>query len=167
MKLPRSLIVATILIVAVVVQSTLFGRMRPFGPDLTLLVVILLAQTKIKSEMVLLIAFGSGLLVDLLGSSLVGLRAVVFTLVAYVALRTHGYADIGRFAVALWAGLLTFLGLVLLVVIGTLFGQTNLVGADIGQRLILLPLANMVMAALLAPLFIRVVDRDAGMFRFT
>lgn len=167
MRLPRGLIVATILIFAVVIQTTLFGRMRPFVPDLTLLVVILLALTKVRSELVLVVAFASGLFVDLLGSSLLGLRAVVFTAVAYVAVRTRGYAEIGRYAAALWAGLLTFLGLALLVLIGTLFGQMNLVGPDIGQRLLLIPLANLILAGLLSPLFVRVVDRDSGLFRFT
>lgn len=167
MRFPRGLLVATIFVVAIVIQTTLFGRIRPFAPDLTLLVVILLALTRIRSELVLVVAFAAGFMVDLLGSSVVGLRAVVFTCVAYVALRTRGYAEIGRYAAALWAGLLTFLGLVLLVVIGTLFGQMNLVGPDIGQRLVLIPLANLILAALFSPMFVRLVDRDTGLFRFT
>jgi rod shape-determining protein MreD len=167
MRIPKSLIIVSVLLLSVVIQTTLFGQLRPVVPDLALLVVILLALTRTRPELVLIIAFGAGLTIDLLGSSLIGLRAVVFSGVAYIAIRTRNQAEIGRFATALWAGLLTFVALVLLVVIGTLFGQTNLVGPDIGQRIILIPLANMLLAALFANLFVRVVDRDSGIFSYT
>jgi rod shape-determining protein MreD len=159
--------VATILLVAIVVQTTLFGQIRTVVPDLVMLVVMMLALTRMRPELVLGVAFLSGLVVDLLGSSLVGLRAVVFTAVAYFALRTRSRAEIGRYATVIWAGLLTFVGLVLMVLIGTLFGQTTLIGPDIGSRLTLVPFANMVLAGLLSPLFVRLVDRDTGLFRFT
>jgi rod shape-determining protein MreD len=159
--------VATILLMAIVVQSTLFGQIRVVVPDLVLLVVILLALTRVRPELILAIAFASGLVVDLLGSSLVGLRAVVFTSVAYVAIRTRTRAEIGRVATAIWAGLLTFGGLVLMVVIGTIFGDTNLIAPDIGARLALVPLANMLLAGIFSPLFIRLVDGDTGLFRYT
>lgn len=158
--------VATLIVMAVVIQTTLFGRLRTVVPDLTLLVVILLALTRTRTELILLTAFVSGLTVDLLGSSLLGLRAIVFSCVAYIAIRTRHQAEIGRFATAIWAGLLTFIGLVLLVVVGTLFGQTNLVGPDIGQRLVLVPVANMVLAALLSGLVVRLIDRDKGIFGY-
>lgn len=167
MRIPRGPIVATILVVAVVVQTTLFGQIRPIAPDLVLLVAILFGLTRIRGELVLLIAFSSGLLVDLLGSTLVGLRAVVFTTVAYAALRTRARAEIGRLPMALWTGVLTFFGLTLLVIIGTLFGQSNLVGPDIGLRMIMVSVANLVLAALIAPLFVRLVDRDTGIFHTT
>ena len=167
MRIPRGPIVASILVVAVVVQTTLFGQVRPIAPDLVLLVAVLFGLTRIRGELVLLIAFSAGLLVDLLGSSLIGLRAVVFTTVAYAALRTRTRAEIGRLPMALWAGVLTFFGLALLVIIGTLFGQTNLVGPDIGLRMIMVPVTNLVLAALIAPYFIRLVDRDTGIFHST
>jgi rod shape-determining protein MreD len=159
--------VATILMLAIVVQTTLFGQIRPVVPDLVMLVVMLLALTRIRPELVLGVAFLAGVVVDLLGSSLVGLRAIVFTTVAYIAIRTRARADVGRYATALWAGVLTFVGLVLLVVIGTLFGQTNLIGPDIGARLAVVPLTNLILAGLLSPLFIRIIDRDTGLFRFS
>jgi len=166
-RLPRGLLVGTILLLAIVVQTTLFGQIRTVVPDLVMLVVMMLALTRMRPELVLGVAFLSGLVVDLLGSSLVGLRAVVFTAVAYFALRTRSRAEIGRYATVIWAGLLTFVGLVLMVMIGTLFGQTTLIGPDIGSRLTLVPLANMVLAGLLSPLFVRLIDRDTGLFRFT
>ena len=65
---------------------------------------------------------------DLLGASLIGLRAVVYTTVAYIAIRTRERAELGRVTIAVWAGLLTLLGVVLLLLIGTLFGQAALLG---------------------------------------
>ena len=167
MRLPKLLVIATLLVLAVVVQTTLFGQIRLVSPDLVLLVVILFSLTRTRPELVLVTAFGAGLLVDLLGSSLLGLRAVVFTIVAYVGLRTRSRAEIGRPAMALWTGILSLLGVVLLVLVGTVFGQTSLLGPDVGTRLIVVPLANLVLAALFAPLFVRLVDGDATALRFT
>ena len=167
MRLPKALIIATLLVVAVVVQTTLFAQLQFITPDLVMLLVIMLALTRIRPELVLLSAFLSGLLVDLLGSSLLGLRAVVFTVVAYVGLRTRERAEIGRFATAIWAGLLSLLGVVLLVFVGTLFGQSSLLGADVFRLIGLVPLANLLLAALLAPSFVRIVDGDATAFRFS
>jgi rod shape-determining protein MreD len=132
-----------------------------------MLVVILLALTRIRPELVVGTAFLAGLLVDLLGSSLLGLRAVVFTTVAYIALRTRERAEIGRYATALWAGILTLIGVLLLVLIGTLFGQTSLLGPDVASRLLVVPLTNLVLAGLLGPLFVRIVDGDTTAFRYS
>lgn len=167
MRLPRGLMVATILVVALVVQTTLFGQLRIISPDLVMLFSILLALTRIRSEFILGTAFLAGLLVDLLGSSLLGLRAVVFTVVAYVALRTRERAEVGRFATAIWAGVLSLLGVLLLVLIGTVFGQTSLLGPDIASRILVVPFANLLLAALLAPMFVRLVDGNTMAYRFS
>lgn len=167
MRLPKSLIVATIILVAVIIQTTLFGQLNVIVPDLVMLVAILLALTRIRPEAVLAIAFSAGLVVDLLGSSLTGLRAVVFTTVAYLALRTRERASIGRPATALWAGVLTLVGVGMLVIVGALFGQTNLLGPDVGSRVLFVPLANLLLAAMLAPVFVRLVDGDTTAFRFS
>ncbi|MCH8971746.1 MAG: rod shape-determining protein MreD [Acidobacteria bacterium] len=134
---------------------------------MVMLVVILLALTRIRPEVILGTAFLSGLLVDLLGSSLLGLRAIVFTTVAYVALRTKERAENFRFAVALWAGIITFIGVALLVLIGTLFGQTSLLGANVASRVLVVPLANLILAGLFGPLFVRLVDGDTAALRFS
>ena len=167
MRLPKGLIVATILLFAVVIQITLFGQIRIIAPDLVMLVVILLALTRIRPELVLGAAFLSGLVVDLLGSSLLGLRAIVFVTVAYIALRTKERAEIGRFAVALWVGILTLIGVVLLVLIGTLFGQTSLLGPNAARLILVVPLANLLLGGLLGPVFVRLVDGNTTAFRFS
>ena len=167
MHLPKGLIVATLIVVAVVVQTTLFGQLDLITPDLVMLVAILLALTRIRPELTLAVAFVAGLVVDLLSSSITGLRAVVFTVVAYLALRTRERASIGRPAMALWAGFITFVGVVVLVLVGTLFGQTNLLGPDVETRVIVVPLANMLVAGLIAPAFVRLIDGDKTAFRFS
>lgn len=167
MRLPTALTVFLIVLTAVVVQTTLINQLQYVIPDLVMLTAILLALTRVRPEAVLGVAFISGLLLDLLGSSLLGLRAMVLTMVAYAAVRTRGRAEIGRVGLAFWAGLLTFSGVVILALVGTLFGQATLLGSDVVSRMFLVPIANTILAAATAGLFVRLVDRDATAFRFT
>ena len=167
MRLRTFLVIAVAIVAAVVLQTTLFTRLVLFTPDLVMLVAILLALTRVRAEVVLGLAFLSGLIVDLLGSSLLGLRAVVFTAVAFIAVRTKERAEIGRLATALWAGLMTLIGVFLLMVVGTIFGQTSLLGEGVLGFLISVPVSNLLLAAILAPVFVRLVDHDATAFRYS
>jgi len=167
MRLRTGFAVFGMVIVAVVVQTTLINQLQFVTPDLVMLVVILLSLTRVRPEAVLGVAFVSGLLLDLLGSSLLGLRAIVFTVVAYAAIRTRERAEIGRVGVALWVGFLTFGGIVVLALVGTLFGQETLLGSDVVSHMFLVPIANTILAAATAGLFVRLVDRDATALRFT
>jgi rod shape-determining protein MreD len=166
MRLRSAITVGVLLIVAVVLQTTLFSQTSVFTPSLVLLMVIMLSLTKIRPELILGLAFVSGLAVDLLGSAVLGLRAIVFTLVAYLALRTRERADVGRVVAGLWAGLLTLAGVVLVILVGTLFGQTVLLGEGVLDQLFLVPIANAILAWIFAPLFVRLVDRDSTAFRY-
>lgn len=166
MRLRTMLVVASLLLVAIVVQTTLFGQTEIFVPDLVMLVVILLSLTRLRPEAVLGIAFLGGLSIDLLGSSVLGLRAMVFTIVAYLALRTRERADLGRVVIGLWAGLLTLGGVLLLLVVGTLFGQTVLLGDGVVGLLLLVPAANTILTWIFAPMVVRFIDRDPTAFRY-
>ncbi|MFZ0012955.1 MAG: rod shape-determining protein MreD [Acidimicrobiia bacterium] len=166
MRVRSVLIVASMLLIAVVLQTTLFSQTEIFIPDLVMLMVILLALTRLRQEVVLGIGFVAGLVVDLLGSSVLGLRAIVFTIVAFLALKTRERADLGRFVTGLWAGLLSFAGALLILTIGTLFGQTVLLGDGVVELLLFVPLANLVLAWLFAPVVVRLIDRDATAFRY-
>ncbi len=161
-----ALIIGLTVLIAVLVQTTLFGRLQVVTPDLVMLVGILLALTRVRTEAVLAIAFLSGLIMDLLGASLIGLRAVVYTTIAYIAIRTKERAELGRVTISIWAGLLTLLGVVLLLLLGTLFGQVALVGEEGVSVMVLVPLANTALAALFAPTFVRLVDRDRTALRY-
>lgn len=161
-----ALVIGVTILLAVLVQTTLFARLRVVTPDLVLLIGVFLSLTRIRPEAVLGVAFISGLIVDLLGASLLGLRAVVYTIVAYIAIRTKERAELGRATIAIWTGLLTFVGVVLLILVGTLFGQISLLGENAASRMILVPLANVAVAGLLAPTFVRIVDRDRTALRY-
>lgn len=166
MRIRTVLIVASLLLVAVVLQTTLFSQTDILVPDLVMLVVIVLSLTRLRPEAVLGIAFLGGLSIDLLGSSVLGLRAMVFTIVAYLALRTRERADLGRVVIGLWVGLLTLGGVLLLLTIGTLFGQTVLLGDGVVGLLLLVPVANTILAWIFAPMVVRFVDRDTTAFRY-
>ena len=166
MRLRTVLIVAALLVVAVVLETTLFSQTELFVPDLVLLMVIFLALTRLRPEAILGIAFIAGLTMDLLGSSVLGLRAIVFTIIAYVAIRTRERADLGRVVIGIWAGLLTFGGVFLLLVIGTLFGQTVILGDGVLELVLFVPVANMVLAWIFAPMVVRFIDRDTTAFRY-
>lgn len=166
MRARSFVILATLLLIAIVLQTTLFSQTSVFIPDLVMFVVIVTAATRTRPEMVLGIAFLSGLAVDLLGSAVLGLRAITFTVVAYLAVRTRDRADIGRITTGIWVGLLTLAGVLLLVTIGTLFGQSVLLGEGVLGRLVLVPLANMVLGWMFAPLIVRLLDRDPAAFRY-
>jgi rod shape-determining protein MreD len=166
MRIRSVLTVGVLLLAAVVLQTTLFSQTEPFIPDVVMLVVILLCLTRMRPELLLGIGFISGLAVDLLGSAVLGLQAIVFTVVAYLAIRTKDRADVGRIVTGLWAGMMTLAGVVLLIVVGTLFGQSVLLGEGVVDRLFLVPVTNFILALIVAPTFVRVVDRDSTAFRY-
>lgn len=154
----RILIVALlVLVVAVVLQTTFFSRFQFVTPDLVLLLVILFATTDMRREGVLVMGFLGGLIVDLLSATVLGLRAAVFTVIAYIAIRTVHRVDFGPFVVALWAGLLTVVGVVLFLLLGTLFGEGGTIVTGVGRRLVFVPLSNLLLALLVAPILNRLM----------
>jgi rod shape-determining protein MreD len=161
-----ALIIGLTVLIAVLIQTTLFGRLQIVTPDLVMLIGILLALTRVRTEAILAVAFLSGLIMDLLGASLIGLRAVVYTTIAFIAIRTKERAELGRVTIAIWTGLLSLLGVVLLLLLGTLFGQVAVVGEGGVSVMILVPLANTAVAALAAPTFVRLIDRDRTALRY-
>ncbi len=146
-----------LLVAAVVVQTTLFSRFRFVTPDLVLLVAILLATTDMRRETVLVIGFLGGLVVDLLSATVLGLRAAVFTVVAYIAIRTVHRVDFGLVVVALWAAALTLIGVVLFLILGTLFGEGGAVVAGFGRRVVFVPLSNLLLSLLVGPILNRLI----------
>lgn len=153
------LITLGLAILGLVIQATLFRRFNWLVPDLVVLVVIL-ASLSLRSETALLCGFLSGALVDVsLGSSLLGLRALTYTVVAFVAARSRQRADAGPLAVAIWAGGLTLAAVTVLLLVGLLFGQSAELGTQMLRRLIQVPLSNAVLAALLVIPFTRLLEK--------
>lgn len=151
--------VLLVLLAAVIIQTTFFGRVRLAGlaPDIVMVVVIL-STFRLRSETALVMGFAGGLVFDALSSNALGLRALVYTSVAYVAIRTRERADFGPMAVAVWVGLVSLFGIALLLVVGTLFGQFGLSGGEAMRRLILVPLFNLVTALVLSPISVRLLS---------
>ncbi|MGZ5384182.1 MAG: rod shape-determining protein MreD [Acidimicrobiia bacterium] len=144
--------------VAVLLQTTLFGQVRIFdvAPDLVMLTVIAVAR-RLDAEPAVLLGFTSGLAMDLLGSSPLGLRALVLTLIAYATVRMRDRFDVNVLATGLAVVLLSLLGIVLVVVIGTLFGEASLRDPNVLRKILLIPVYNLVMGIAVLPLVTWVV----------
>lgn len=151
------------MVVAIVFQTVVLNRFRIFGatPNLVLVLVILLARW-IEPRAALLVGFTSGLVLDLLGSSTLGLRALVLTVVAFVASRIGGNAPVasvaGVWVISLGAEVLAF-------VLGTISGQGSLLQAELVSRAVVGPLLNLGLAAILFPVLARLLsaERERGL----
>ena len=138
---------------AVLLQTTLFAQVRIFdvAPDLVMLTIIAVAR-RLDAEPAVLLGFTSGLAMDLLGSSPLGLRALVLTLIAYATVRTRDRFDVNVVATGAAVVLLSLLGVVLVVVIGTLFGEASFQDANVFRKILLIPVYNLVLAIGVFPL---------------
>ncbi len=167
MNARRTLLIVAGMLGALVIQTTLFGRVRVGGiaPDVVILAVVLFAL-RARPETAMLAAFSVGFLFDAIAtSSALGLRAMAYTTVAFVAVRTRDRADLGPVAVAVWVGLMTLVGIAAILLVGTLFGQVSMGFAQASRRLFLVPLLNTALALVLSPLTTRVLDGRKGMIR--
>jgi rod shape-determining protein MreD len=137
---------------AVILQTTLFAQVRFFevAPDLVMLTVIAVAR-RLDAEPAVLLGFTSGLAMDLLGSSPLGLRALVLTVIAYATVRTRNRFDINVLATGMAVVLLSLLGVVLIVVIGTLFGEASFRDPNVFRKILLIPVYNLVLAVAIFP----------------
>lgn len=144
--------------IAVLLQTTFFAQVRIFevAPDLVMLTVIALAR-RLDAEPAVLLGFTSGLAIDLLGSSPLGLRALVLTLIAYAAVRMRDRFDINVLATGIAVLLLSVLGVVLVVVIGTLFGEASFRDPNVFRKILLIPVYNLVLGIGILPLATLVV----------
>ena len=113
-----------LVLAAVLIQTTLFQHVRPFGyaPALGLLTVIALARI-LDPEQALFVAFTGGFLQDILGGAPLGLWASTFTIVAFIALKVREREIAGTPMVILGVFALTVIGQFTYAILGTLFGQ--------------------------------------------
>jgi len=150
-----------LILLAVLVQTTLFSvgavSLKKKAPDLVMVVTIVAAR-RLDDDAALLVGFTGGVLADLLASSLLGWRALTLTLVAYMAIRTRSRLDLGLVSGAVVVLVLSLAGVVLLAVIGTLFGQATLTEPDALRRIMLVPGYNFLLAFLVQPLVGRALE---------
>lgn len=148
-----------LLLGAIVLETTVFGRLNVGGvaPDVVMLVIILL-PFRLRPETTLLLAFTSGLALDALGSSALGLRAFTLTVVAFAAIRTRERADYSPLAAAVWVMILTFAGVVLLWLVGTLTAQLRFGGGEALRQILLVPLLTFAVALAIWPVLARLIE---------
>lgn len=141
----------------IILQTTIINRLQEpffgFSPNLVVVLTILSARW-VHPRAALLLGFSAGLFLDLLGGGILGLRALVLTAVAYAAVRATSELPL-RSIVGVWP--ISLLAEVVLFVVGTLAGRGTLLEAELLQRSLVVPLLNLVLAAVLFPLLARVL----------
>lgn len=146
-----------LLVIGIVLQTTLINRFHDpfFGltPNLVVVLVILSARW-VEPRAVLLLGFTAGLFLDLLGGGILGLRALVLTVVAYAGVRMTSKLPL-RSVAGVWP--ISLLAEIVQFVIGTLAGRGTLLQAELLERSLLVPILNLVLAALIFPLLARVL----------
>ena len=149
----RLIVSLTLVLLAVLVQTTIFGAVRPFGvsPDAVLLMAIACGQW-LKPEPAVLLGFFGGLMLDLFGTAPLGLHALAYTLAAYATVRVGDRFNYGLYFGVSALGAITFVGIATVALIGTLFGEGTLGSPGIVSTLILVPLYNMILGLAVLPL---------------
>ncbi len=144
-----------LVVVAIIVQTTLFGdgRVQPFGASPLLVLAVVLACVRyLEPEPALLLGFTSGLLLDLLGGSPLGLWAMTYVVSVYVALRLRHRADDGAVVVAVGVGGIALMAQGLFLLASTLFGQRLLATTGLVKLVVLPALYTVVVAGFVFPL---------------
>jgi rod shape-determining protein MreD len=157
----RNVVISLVLVViAVVAQTAVFGdgRINPFGVSPAVVVVVVLACARyLDPEPSILLGFTGGMLLDLLGGAPLGLWAMAYTVVVYVAFRFKERADDGPFMLAVGVVGLTLLANALFVVVGTLFGERFFTNADVIKNMVVPAFYNLFIAAVTFPLVTRLI----------
>jgi rod shape-determining protein MreD len=137
-----------LVLVSLVLQTTLFNQVRPFGiaPSIVLLTVVACARY-LEPEAALLVGFTAGFLTDLVGGSSLGLWAIAMTVVAFATVKLRHREVDGLIVVAGGIFGLTVLGQAMYVVVSTLFGHNTLSQPDLWKHLLLPAIWNVLLAA--------------------
>jgi rod shape-determining protein MreD len=148
----RILIGLVFVVTAVVIQTTVFARLKPLGvtPMLVLLTVAAVVRY-LDPEPAVLTGFTAGILLDLLSESPLGMWAMVMTTVAFLTLRVRDRAEDGPLVIAVGVAGLTVIGAVLFVVLGTIFGMDTLSDLGVVKRIVYPALLNVIAAPVVLP----------------
>jgi rod shape-determining protein MreD len=144
----------------VVAQTAVFGdgRINPFGASPAVVLVVVLACVRyLEPEPALLLGFTGGMLLDLLGGAPLGLWAMSYTVVVYIALRFKSRADDGPIVVGLGVFLLTLVAQALFVIIGTLFGERFFTSTAVIKNTIVPAAYNVIVTAVVFPIVTRLI----------
>ena len=149
MRRHRNTLIALLLVlVSLVLQTTLFSQVRPFGigPSVVILTVIACARY-LEPEAALLVGFTAGFLTDLLGGSSLGLWAIAMTVVAYATVKLRHREVDGILVVAAGIFGLTVAAQLLFAIVSTLFGHGTINQPDLWKHILLPAVWNVVLAA--------------------
>jgi rod shape-determining protein MreD len=143
-------------LLAVILQTTVFPR--PFGasPNLVVLVVIGVGLY-MDSETAVVAGFVGGLLNDLLGDTILGLWALVVSVIAYAASQYRYRAEGNLLRMILGVFGLTVLAQLLFGLVGTLFGQGFLADTSLIIGVVLTAVITLLLATVVLPLVSRLV----------
>jgi rod shape-determining protein MreD len=143
----KIIIALGLVLAAVLIQTTVFQHLQPFGyaPALGLLMAIATARY-LEAEPALFVGFSGGFLQDLLGGSPLGIWASTFTIVVFITLKIRDREIAGPLAVLAGVFGLTFIGLFTYAILGTLFGQGIISRPGVIWDLIIPPLYNVILA---------------------
>ena len=152
MKWRRTAAAVALVILGVALQTTLFVRLRPFGASPALALLLTLAVSRHLGRMPsLVVGFSTGLLFDLLSESPLGLWALVLTTVAFVTVRLRQRFEDDLSLLIPGVFLLTFAGLALYALLGTIFGEQTLADAQVVRKMLLPAVYNTILAPAILP----------------
>jgi rod shape-determining protein MreD len=149
-----------LVVTAVVAQTAVFGdgRINPLGHSPSIVLVVVLACARyVDPEPAILLGFTGGMLLDLLGGAPLGLWAMSYTVVVYVALRFRHRVDDGPVVVGAGVLMLTLLANALFVIVGTLFGERFFTSTEVIKNTIVPAVYNLPIAAIVFPLVTRLI----------
>jgi len=162
-KWRRTAVAVALVILGVALQTTLFVKLRPFGASPALALLLILAVCRHLGRVPsLLVGFSTGLLLDLLSETPLGLWALVLTTVAFVTVRLRSrFEDDIRLLVP-GVFLLTFVALALYALLGTIFGEQTLADAQVVRKMLLPAVYNTILLPLVLPPVTRLVGARGG-----
>jgi len=149
-----------LVVLGVVMQTAMFGegRINPFGVAPAVVVVIVLACVRyVDAEPALLLGFTGGMLLDLLGAAPLGLWAIAYTVMVYIALRFKERADDGAVVIAVGVVGFTLLANALFLILGTLFGERLFTSTDFIKNMVVPAFYNLAIAAVVFPIVERLI----------
>ncbi len=164
MKWRRTAVAVALVILGVALQTTLFVKLRPFGASPALALLVTLAVSRHLGRVPsLFVGFATGLLLDGLSETALGLWALVLTTVAFATVRLRRRFEDDVTLLIPGVFLITFVGLALYALLGTIFGEQTLADAQVVRKMVLPAVYNVILAPLiLAPITKLIGERGGG-----
>ncbi|MBM3694893.1 MAG: rod shape-determining protein MreD [Actinobacteria bacterium] len=163
MKWRRTAVAVALVILGVALQTTLFVRLRPFGATPALALLVALAVSRHLGQVPsLAVGFCTGLLLDLLSETALGLWSLVLTCVAYATVRLRRRFEDDATLLIPGVFLISLVALAQYALLGTIFGEQTLADAQVVRKMLLPAVYNTVLSPLVLPLATRLLGERGG-----